>query len=72
MGIRFLFIQKLISVSINMYFRIEDLFGSKEFGGSPILCKNKSESKNCQFQFLERIRIKGTHHQFRFFGGKKR
>jgi len=37
----------------------------------PILCKNKSESKNRQFQFLERIRIKEPTTSFGSLGGKK-
>jgi hypothetical protein len=47
------------------------LFGSKEFGGSNSLQKQIRESKNCQFQFLERIRIKEPTTSFGSLGGKR-
>jgi hypothetical protein len=54
-----------------MYFRIEDLFGfgPKEFGGSNSL--QKQIRIKCQFQFLERIRIKEPTTSFGSLGGKK-
>jgi hypothetical protein len=56
-----------------MYFRIEDLFGfgPKEFGGSNSLQK-QIRIKELPVPVLGKNQNQRTHHQFRFFGGKKR